>query len=54
MASKTKELSALTRPARFRFKARRKNGEIFTAETEMIPIGWKGYTIVYHFVREVK
>jgi PAS domain S-box-containing protein len=47
-------VSALSRPITFRFNAVRKNGEIFTAETEMIPLSWKGYPIAYHFVREIK
>lgn len=46
-------VGALTRPVTFRFKAVRKNGETFTAETEMIPISWDGYPIAYHFVREI-
>jgi len=49
-----KNVMGLTRPVSFRFKAIRKNGEQFTAETEMIPITWKGYPIAYHFVREIK
>jgi len=28
--------------------------ETFTAETEMIPISWNGYSIAYHFVREIR
>lgn len=49
-----KHVAALTRPVTFRFKAIRKNGETFTAETEMIPISWNGYPIAYHFVREIR
>jgi len=49
-----KHIAGLTRPVTFRFKARRKNGESFLAETDMIPMSWKGYLIAYHFVREVK
>ena len=45
---------ALTRPVTFRFNAVRKNGETFTAETEMIPISWNGYPIAYQFVREIR
>jgi PAS domain S-box-containing protein len=44
----------LTEPVTFRFNAVRKNGETFTAETEMIPIAWNGYPIAYHFVREIR
>lgn len=49
-----KHVAALSRPVTFRFQAMRKNGETFTAETEMIPISWNGYPIAYHFVREVR
>ena len=49
-----KYIAALSRPVTFRFKAIRKNGETFTAETEMIPISWNGYPIAYHFVREIR
>lgn len=49
-----KHVGALTRPVTFRFNAIRKNGETFTAETEMIPISWNGHPIAYHFVREIK
>jgi PAS domain S-box-containing protein len=49
-----KHIAALNRPVTFRFKAIRKNGETFTAETEMIPISWNGYPIAYHFVREIR
>jgi len=47
-------VSALTRPVTFRFDARRKDGSTFIAETEMIPISWRGHPVAYHFVREVK
>jgi PAS domain S-box-containing protein len=47
-------VSALTRPVTFRFRARRKNGSAFTAETEMIPMSWRGHPVAYHFVREVR
>ncbi len=49
-----KHVGALTRPVTFRFKAIRKNGETFMAETEMIPISWNGYPIAFHFVREIR
>ena len=41
-------------PARFRFKAIRKDGSTFTAETDMIPLPWRGEMVAFHFVREVK
>jgi PAS domain-containing protein len=44
----------LTGPVTFRFNAVRKNGEPFTAETEMIPLSWNGYPVAYHFVREIR
>jgi PAS domain S-box-containing protein len=47
-------VESLNGPVRFRFNAVRKNGETFTAETEMIPIAWNGYPIAYHFVREIR
>ncbi len=47
-------VAQLTHPVRFRFKARRKDGSKFTAETDMIPISWRGYPIAYHFVRQVQ
>ena len=47
-------VAALSRPVTFRFRAVRKNGETFLAETEMIPISWNGQSIAYHFVREIK
>ena len=50
-ANYQKHVAGLTRPVTFRFKAKRRNGDVFTAETE-IPISWKGYSIAYHFVRE--
>jgi PAS domain S-box-containing protein len=47
-------VAALTRPVTFRFRARRKDGSAFTAETEMIPMSWRGHPVAYHFVREVR
>ncbi len=49
-----RHVGALARPVTFRFKAIRKNGETFMAETEMIPISWNGYALAYHFVREIR
>jgi PAS domain S-box-containing protein len=47
-------VAVLTRPVRFRFRAKRKDGSEFKAETDMIPISWRGNPVAYHFVREVK
>ena len=47
-------VAAPTRPVTFRFRARRKDGSVFTAETEMIPMSWRGHPVAYHFVREVR
>ncbi|MBI3738241.1 MAG: PAS domain S-box protein [Chloroflexi bacterium] len=41
-------------PVRFRFKAVRKDGSTFNAETDMIPFPWGGEMLAFHFVREVK
>ncbi len=49
-----RHVAMLTRPVTFRFHARRKDGSTFAAETEMIPISWRGNPVAYHFVREVK
>jgi PAS domain S-box-containing protein len=43
----------LTRPATFHFTAKRKDGSIFQAETDMIPFTYAGHTVAYHFVRAV-
>ena len=29
-------------------------GSTFEAETDMIPLVWRGYPVAYHFVREVE
>ena len=47
-------VAQLTHPVTFRFRAKRKDGTQFLAETDMIPISWRGNPIAYHFVREVK
>ncbi len=49
-----RHIATLTRPVTFRFRGRRKDGSTFTAETEMIPITWRGNPVAYHFMREVK
>jgi PAS domain-containing protein len=46
-------VAALAFPATFRFRARRSDGTFFAAETDMIPISYKGYAVAYHFVRRV-
>ena len=44
---------ALAFPTTFRFRAQRKDGTTFAAETEMIPISYQGHAIAYHFVRRI-
>jgi len=46
-------IAGLTHPITFRFHGKRKDGSMFLAETDMIPISWRGYPIAYHFVHEV-
>lgn len=46
-------VAALSNPVMFRFRARRKDGSTFEAETVMIPLSYEGHAIAYHFVREV-
>ena len=48
------QITGLTHPLTFRFHGKRKDGSVFLAETDMIPISWRGYPIAYHFVHEVK
>lgn len=45
--------AALAFPVTFRFRARRKDGSTFAAETDMIPLPYDGHVIAYHFVRRV-
>ncbi|HEX9122795.1 MAG TPA: PAS domain-containing protein [Actinomycetota bacterium] len=40
-------------PVTFRFRAIRKDGSTFLAETDMIPLTYGGHTVGYHFVRKV-
>ena len=40
-------------PVTFRFRGRHKDGTIFQAETDMIPLTYGGHTIAYHFMRRV-
>ena len=46
-------VASLASPVTFRFRARRKDGSTFSAETDMIPISWDGNAVAYHFVREI-
>ena len=46
-------VAALAFPATFRFRARHSDGTIFAAETDVIPISYKGYAVAYHFVRRI-
>jgi PAS domain S-box-containing protein len=46
-------VQALASPATFRFRAVRKDGSAFQAETDMIPFTYGGHTFAYHFVREI-
>jgi PAS domain S-box-containing protein len=47
-----KTIAALSSPVRFKFQAVKKDGSRFSAETDMIPITFKGHAIAYHFVRK--
>lgn len=49
----SKHIGELAGPVRFRFKARRKDGKTFDAETDMVPITFAGHAVAYHFVRKV-
>jgi PAS domain S-box-containing protein len=44
-------VAALAFPVTFRFRGLRKDGSTFDAETDMIPISYRGYAVAYHFVR---
>jgi hypothetical protein len=46
-------IAGLAHPLTFRFHGKRKDGTVFLAETDMIPISWRGYPISYRFVHEV-
>lgn len=46
-------VAALAFPVTFRFRAQRKDGSTFPAETDMIPVSYGGHTVAYHFVRQV-
>ena len=46
-------VAALAFPVTFRFRGLRKDGSTFSAETDMIPISYRGHAVAYHFVRQV-
>ncbi len=46
-------VATLAFPVTFRFHGRRKDGSTFAAETDMIPLSWRGHAIAYHFVRQI-
>ena len=46
-------VAPLAFPVTFRFRARRKDGSTFSAETDMIPISWRRHAIAYHFVHQI-
>ena len=43
----------LQHPVTFRFRGKRKDGSTFAAETDMIPLTYRGHVVAYHFVRRV-
>jgi PAS domain S-box-containing protein len=46
-------VQTLAFPTTIRFRAKRKDGSTFQAETDMIPLTFGGHTFAYHFVRGV-
>ena len=46
-------VAELRHPITFRFRGLRKDGSTFAAETDMIPLCWRGHAVAYHFVREI-
>ncbi len=46
-------VATLAFPVTFRFRGLRKDGSRFSAETEMIPISYRGHAVAYHFVRQI-
>ena len=46
-------VAGLRHPVTFRFRGLRKDGSTFAAETDMIPLCWRGQAVAYHFVREI-
>jgi PAS domain S-box-containing protein len=47
-------VAALAFPVTFRFNGLRKDGSTFPAETDMIPLSWRGHAVAYHFVRRLE
>ena len=45
-------VAGLKSPVRFNFHGIRRDKSKFCAETDMIPISYKGKAVAYHFVRE--
>lgn len=48
----SKHVGHLAGPVRFKFKARKKDGSTFQAETDMVPLTFGGHAVAYHFVRK--
>jgi PAS domain-containing protein len=46
-------VARLAFPVTFRFRGLRRDGSTFAAETDMIPISYRGHAVAYHFVRRV-
>ena len=46
-------IAPLVGPVSFRFRGKRRDGTTFLAETDMIPLSWRGHAVVYHFVRQM-
>jgi PAS domain-containing protein len=47
-----KQVGHMAGPLRFKFKAVKKDGSTFNAETDMVPIAFGGHAVAYHFVRK--
>ena len=46
-------IAAFAFPVTFRFRGKRKDGTTFMAETDMVPVSFRGHAVAYHFVRQV-
>ena len=46
-------IETLDSPMTFRFLAIMKDGGVFSAEADMIPISWDNHAVAYHFVRKI-
>ena len=46
-------VAALAFPVTFGFRGLRKDGSVFAAETDMIPLSYQGHAVAYHFVRQI-